>query len=74
MSRIKSEFVVLRCVSVGEYEIVARDLDDSSDARKWIKYNGEDGSTYQIAALKGEPVDVEIETIKKRKLFEHAEK
>ncbi len=73
MPRIETDFAVLGEVD-GDYRVYKRGLDNSADARRWIKNNAEEGSVYQIAAFKGSPIEVEVETIKRRTLFEQAEK
>ncbi len=70
---IESEF----CVGLrngDKIELVGRDLENTKDARRWIKNNGEEGQEYQILALKGDSIEVEVDVIRRRTLFEHTEK
>ena len=70
MTRRKAEYVVLRVEgrSANAYNVVADGLADTEAGRKWIKVNGQNDTTYQVAALVTPELHVCIETVEKRKL------
>lgn len=84
MGRTKSEFVVVE-MGIADSDpgparlipkllrILARGLDNSEHARRWIKEHGEVDKQYQIATFRGGPVTVELTPITRRKLVDAAQ-
>lgn len=63
--KMTSEFVVVRLNDTDTFLLQQDALSSSADARKWIKEHGEDGARYQVAILRGAPVQVKVEELRK---------
>lgn len=76
MGRTKWQFVVLDTGATPSESgpvprtvtVVGEGLDNSEDARRWLKEHGKEGRIYQIAALTGSPIIVHEELITRRKV------
>jgi len=67
--RTPTEFVVLEVVDpAGEYKLAVALCANAARCREWIRDEGQTEHPYQIAAFKGAPISVNVETAEKRTL------
>ena len=67
--RTKREYAVLE-IGANNFTLLTDQLQDTDDARRWIRDSGQAGARYRIVCLIGGPVQVQVEPVEKRSLVQ----